>query len=101
MSWQVIATRELRRIENMIEINKVIKRRSNYEYDRNRKLVVILEPGDILGMREAGRRTVYRAGLGRIFIQLARWYAQDQANKKALAKKLKKSIDSNPKSARL
>jgi hypothetical protein len=63
----------------MIEIKKIVRRRSNYEYNCNRKLVVILEPGDILGMREAGRRTVYRAGLGRVFMQLARWHVEKQA----------------------
>jgi len=41
--------------------------------------VVSLEPGDILRMREAGRRTSYNAGLGWAFMQLARKHALEQA----------------------
>jgi hypothetical protein len=71
----------------MLEIKKVVKRRTCREYNCGRKLVVMLEPGDILAMREAGRKYVYRAGLGRIFVQLARWYVAEQAE---LKRKLRK-----------
>jgi len=63
----------------MIEIKKVVKRRTCREYNCSRKLIVMLEPGDILAMREAGRKYVYRAGLGKIFVQMARWYVAEQA----------------------
>ena len=70
---------------------KVVRRCARSHYKGNR-LVVILEPGDILGMREAGKRTTYRASLERVFWTLAKWHAAKQAEDKAKAKKLKRAL---------
>jgi hypothetical protein len=49
-----------------------------------RRLVVALEPGDVLAIREAGRRRWYRAPIGRVFITVAQWnVAAERAARKA------------------
>jgi hypothetical protein len=57
----------------------IVTRLTMAPYQHGRRLVVSLEPGDILRMREAGRRTSYNAGLGWAFMQLARKHALEQA----------------------
>lgn len=38
-----------------------------------RRLVIALEPGDVLAIREHGRRRWYRAPISRVFMMVARW----------------------------
>jgi hypothetical protein len=42
-----------------------------------RRLVVMLEPGDTLAMREQGRRRWYRASLEKVYWVLAKWEAAE------------------------
>jgi len=73
----------------MNEINKVIRRRTCKPAGApiNRKLVVMLEPGDVLAIREAGRRRVYRGALEKIYWVLVKWQVDFDRREKAKAKK--------------
>jgi hypothetical protein len=57
-----------------------------------RRLIVILEPGDIIGMREEGRRTTYKAPLEKVFFVLARWHADEEIRRKKEEKKQRKEM---------
>ena len=70
----------------------IVRRRTMGVYQHGRCLVVALEPGDILSMREAGRRTAYTAGLGWVFMQLARKYAAEQAELARIKRRVKKAV---------
>ena len=73
-------------------LKKKVVRKCERSFHKGRQLVVMLEPGDILSMREAGRRTVYSAPLERVFYMLARWYADDEIRRKKEEKKMAKGI---------
>jgi hypothetical protein len=52
----------------MTDILKPVRRRTVKPHNwQGRRLLVILEPGDILAMREERRRQVYRASLATVF----------------------------------
>ena len=75
----------------MTDLNRPVKRRTCRPADLvRRRLVVILEPGDTLAMREHGRRKIYRRSLERIFLQLVRWQVEDDRRAKAEEKKIRK-----------
>jgi len=76
----------------MKNLDKPVRRRTitAYGLSSGRRLVVILEPGDILAMREERRRTVYRGSLAKIFWVLAKWDAADRKHKKDLERALKR-----------
>jgi len=64
----------------MTDLNRTIRRRTHSPYGHQaRRIVVILEPGDLLGMRLEGTRTTYRAPLDAVFRRLALWHAQAEA----------------------
>ena len=49
-----------------------------------RRLVIALEPGDVLAFRETGRRRWYSAPIARVFITVAQWnVAAERAARKA------------------
>jgi len=60
----------------------VIERRTMGPYHNGRRLIVSLEPGDIITMRVEGKRLRYTASLGFVFIQLARLYGEEQAKRR-------------------
>ena len=60
----------------MTEITKPLSRRTRSPFAHYRKrIIVILETGDVIGMRFEGTRTVYRAPIDSIFRHLAQWHA--------------------------
>ena len=60
----------------MTDITKTIKRRTRSQFAHyRRRIVVQLEPGDLIAMRLEGTRTYYRAHLDDVFRQLAQWHA--------------------------
>lgn len=73
-------------------LKKQVVRKCERSTYRGRPLIVMLMPGDILGMREAGRRTTYTAPLDRVFVMLARWYADEEIRRKKEEKKLAKGL---------
>lgn len=76
----------------MTKLEKIVRRRTCRPAASvgRRPLVVALEPGDILAMREAGCRRTYRAALERVFWVLAKWDAAEKARTKALERKLRR-----------
>ena len=75
----------------MNEINRIIKRRTCKiaGFPINRKLVVMLEPGDVIAMREAGRQKTYRGSIDKIFWMLCKWQCEFDRREKSKRKKLK------------
>ena len=73
-------------------LKKRVVRKCERSFHKGRQLIVMLEPGDILSMREGGRRTVYSAPLEKVFYMLARWYADDEVRRKKEEKKLAKGL---------
>ena len=55
-----------------------------------RRIVISLEPGDVIGMRLERTRTTYRAPLASVFRTLADWHARAEARAKREARKLKR-----------
>jgi len=75
----------------MTDLMRVVKRRTCRPAELvRRRLVVMLEPGDTLAMREHGRRKVYRKSLERIYKQLVMWQVDEDRRKKAEEKKQRK-----------
>lgn len=61
----------------MTELRKPVRRRTVEAVPSvRRKLVVAMEPGDVLAFREHGRRKWYRAPIAAIFFQVVRWNAK-------------------------
>ena len=75
----------------MTDLHKTIRRRSRDQFAHYRKRIVIsLEPGDVIGMRLERTRTTYRAQLASVFRTLADWHARAEARAKREARKLKR-----------
>ena len=75
----------------MTDLHKTIRRRSRDQFAHYRKRIVIsLEPGDVIGMRRERTRTTYRAPLASVFRTLADWHARAEARAKREARKLKR-----------
>jgi hypothetical protein len=67
----------------MTELQKSVRRRTRSPFAHYRKRIVVsLEPGDILAMRLERTRTTYRAELGAVFRQLAEWHASAERRRK-------------------
>ena len=74
----------------MTDLHKTIRRRSSTTFAHyHKRIVVSLEPGDVLGMRLERTRTTYRAPLASVFRTLADWHARAEARAKREARKLK------------
>ena len=60
----------------MTELTRSVKRRARGPFGHYKKrIVIILEPGDVLAMRLEKSRTIYRAEINDVFRQLAPWHA--------------------------
>lgn len=72
----------------MNEINRILRRRTCKVADSpiNRKLVVMLEPGDVLAIREAGRQKVYRGSIEKIYWLLVKLQVEFERRQKQEAK---------------
>ena len=69
----------------MTDLHKTIRRRSREAFAHYRKRIVVsLEPGDVLGMR------LERAPLASVFRTLADWHARAEARARKEARKLKR-----------
>ena len=69
----------------MTNLHKTVRRVTVDECPTvRRRLVVALEPGDVLAIREHGRRRWFRAPIGRVFVLLAKWNVEaERAERKA------------------
>ena len=69
------------------DLRRTVRRRTaGTTSHRGRRIVVALEPGDVLAVREAGTRTWFRAPIGRIYTQVVKWNA-DAARAEKRAKR--------------
>lgn len=65
------------------DLKKPVVRRTIEPHDyHNRRIVVILEPGDVIGFREERCRKVFRAPISKVFRQVVRWNAEAEHSKK-------------------
>ncbi|MHB8523068.1 MAG: hypothetical protein ACYDH9_20245 [Limisphaerales bacterium] len=72
----------------MTDLDRPVSRRSHTPFAHyRRRIVVTLEPGDVLAMRLERTRTTYRAPLSHIFRQLVEWQAQARRREKREARK--------------
>ena len=77
----------------MTELRNPIHRRTAAPFAHYRKrIVVTLEPGDVLTMRLERTRTRYQAPLADVFRLLAQWYAAAAARRKREERKARKAV---------
>lgn len=73
----------------MTDLLKIVKRRTaQMNATARRHLVVTLEPGDMIGFREAGRRKSYKLGLHELYVLAVRKTVDAERAAKKLARKL-------------
>ena len=74
----------------MTDLAKPVRRRCREHFAHYRKRIVVsLEPGDVLAMRLERTRTTYRATLDDVFRQLAHWHADAECARKRSERKLR------------
>ena len=67
----------------MTDLLKPVRRRSRDQFAHYRKRIVVsLEPGDVLAMRLERTRTTYRATIASVFRTLADWHARAETRRK-------------------
>jgi len=72
----------------MTELERPVRRRTRSQFAHYRKrIVVILEPGDILAMRLERSRTVFRATLAGVYRQLVEWHTAAERRRKSTERK--------------
>ena len=71
-------------------LTKRVVRRCERVGNQGRRLVVILYPGDMIGIREERRRTTYTAPLDKVYWMLAKWTVQEQQRVKASERKARR-----------
>jgi hypothetical protein len=75
----------------MTNLEKVVRRRGLAPFQHyRRRIVVSLEPGDILAMRLEGTRKTYRGPISAIFVTLCQWEADAQRRETARKKKARR-----------
>ena len=73
----------------MTDLAKPVRRRCREPFAHyHKRIVVSLEPGDVLAMRLERTRTTYRATLDDVFRQLAHWHADAERARKQAERKL-------------
>ncbi len=76
----------------MTELTKPIHRRTKDPFMHyRRRIVVSLEPGDVLSVRLEGTRTRYTAEIADVFRQLCTWHATAERRRKAEERKARRA----------
>ena len=77
----------------MTDLEKTVRRRTRQPFAHYRKrIVVMLEPGDVLAMRLERHRTVFRAPIPNVYRQLVVWNVEAKRREKRVARKLKRRL---------
>ena len=77
----------------MTDLERLVKRRTRRPFAHYRKrIVVMLEPGDVLAMRLERHRTVFRAPIPNVYRQLVVWNVEAKRREKRTARKLKRRL---------
>ncbi len=75
----------------MTDLEKPVRRRTRFPFAHyRRRIVIILEPGDILAMRLERTRTLYRAPIASVYRQLVEWHVSALRREKQVARKKKR-----------
>ena len=75
----------------MTELEKTVRRRTRFPFAHyRRRIVIILEPGDVLAMRLERTRTLYRAPIASVYRQLVEWHVNAIRREKQMARKKKR-----------
>lgn len=73
------------------ELHRPVKRRTRDPFDHHgRRIVVILRPGDYIGMREEGRRKIFWATIPRVFRKIVEWNVAAEHAEKQKQRKLRR-----------
>jgi len=63
----------------MTDLTKPIRRRTMGQFMHYKKrIVVIIEPDDVIGMHLERSRTIYRAPISKLYATLAQWHADGE-----------------------
>lgn len=77
----------------MTELTKPVARRACRPFAHyRRRIVVILEPGDVIAMRLERARLTYRASLAQVFCTLAEWHAEAERRRRREARTLRTAL---------
>jgi hypothetical protein len=77
----------------MTNLEKTVKRRTREPFAHyRRRIVVILEPGDVLAMRLERHRTIVRAPIANVYRQLVAWNVEAKRREKRAARKLRRTL---------
>ena len=72
----------------MTELRKPVRRRTATPYDhRGQRIVVSLEPGDVIGLRFERTRKTFRAPIKRLMQQVIQWNVDAERAAKRAARK--------------
>lgn len=75
----------------MTDLARPVRRRSREPFAHYRKRIVVsLEPGDVIAMRLERTRTTFRAPLAAIYRTLADWHARAEIRRKREERKLRR-----------
>jgi hypothetical protein len=75
----------------MTELTKPIRRRTRGMFGHYRKrIVVTLEPGDLIALRLERSRTTFRATIAGVYRQVVAWNAEAERQRKRALRKLKR-----------
>ncbi len=78
----------------MTDLARPVRRRCRDTFAHYRKRIVVsLEPGDVLAMRLERTRTTYRATVAAVFRTLADWHAQAEARRKREERKTRNATN--------
>lgn len=77
----------------MTELQKTIHRRTARTFAHyDKRIVVSLEPGDVLAMRLEGERTTFRAPLANVYRVLAGWHADEAVARRREDKRMNGAV---------
>ena len=72
----------------MTDLEKTVRRRTRFPFAHyKRRIVVMLEPGDVLAMRLERSRTPYRAPIAAVYRELVEWHVAALRREKQQARK--------------
>lgn len=71
----------------MTDLRKPVRRRAVEPTWRGRRVVVMLEPGDVIAFREERTRRWYRAPINKLFLTVAKWNVDAERAAKRASRK--------------
>lgn len=74
----------------MTSLTKIVRRACTRTSQQGRPIIVALEPGDIIALRQRGLRTWYKLPLATVFWVAAKAEAAEQARAKAAARRARR-----------